>query len=1130
MAPTREVTALTFLALAAEKKGDRARADRAWRRVEAFAVARLDEPRRELDLLVRIECARRLADSYRFQGRPEKAVPRLERALADLDQLQKPDPVGRRDTLRQLAGHLAAPGVARPADAEARLREALELHRRHAADDRLTRADLSGELADVLAGRGRAEEAKALRDRAAQDYRAVLEDPQAGRPEAAGTLDAFWKLQVLYQRTSQFDQAVQLIQDQAGQWAGGLIGPRLNAEQGTLRVLLGDYQPARRLLADAVSGLETQSPLNLVALPSALLNLAVAELAADVAGGRARAEKAGRRCLELYRAHALVEDLVLVETYNLLGACAAQDGDYARAIDQFKAGVDCCGRLGKPADVPRCNLLLNIALLHKSQGDLERALPACREAREVYQHFASPDDLGLAALDAAAAALLAAQARLDEADALAADVLKRCEAHKVRAGPLVITARHCQALAHLYRRDFPAAERAWREVEKLHGPHSPLLPRTLNYLALTRECQDRPDEAAELYEKAREVQKHNPLAFPVTQFTTLWRLANVADRRGRRAEARRLLGEAVAVVEQARLRTYGGPRQRAAFFAQFAPAFEQLVAWGVRDGDVATAVVAAARGRSRTLMDQLLLANVDPRQGLAGEQGEKLRRQESDLSRQVAALRAQVQQVPEEALESEGARRLLADLGEAQQEYARVYGEILNASPVYRSLGGQQFTEDDLNRLRERALGPKKLLLVYHVGREQSHLLLLGDRSRPAEAFPLTVPAAVADRVAPPPPVSLDQALAKSRGIVLRRDAGQPDPSPSPPTGKNSVPLGQAVLRALVENYLAHVADPTFKPTRGLSLQLHPKDPARPLQPQPAELLGDILLPPAARERIRARAPDCLIVVPDGALHKLPLEALLLRSGDRLAYALDDLPPLAYAPSVAVLARLADPRPSAPSGLRSLLTVSNPDYGGRLPALPFTAEESRRIRACFDPSRVTVTPLEKAQATKQEFLAAVGGKHVVHLAAHGFADEGNGNLFGALSLTPRPADAGGAGADDGFLSLHEIYALPLQDCELAVISACFSNVGPQPPLEAGATLASGFLSAGARRVVASHWGVDDESTAELMAAFFEQVTAARPGDPVGYARALQHARRKLRERSREAPFYWAPFVLIGPGD
>ena len=51
-----------------------------------------------------------------------------------------------------------------------------------------------------------------------------------------------------------------------------------------------------------------------------------------------------------------------------------------------------------------------------------------------------------------------------------------------------------------------------------------------------------------------------------------------------------------------------------------------------------------------------------------------------------------------------------------------------------------------------------------------------------------------------------------------------------------------------------------------------------------------------------------------------------------------------------------------------------------------------------------------------------------------------------------------------------------------MLSACETNVGPQLPLEAGVTLASGFLAAGARRVVASHWSGDDRSTAELMVA------------------------------------------------
>jgi CHAT domain-containing protein len=193
-----------------------------------------------------------------------------------------------------------------------------------------------------------------------------------------------------------------------------------------------------------------------------------------------------------------------------------------------------------------------------------------------------------------------------------------------------------------------------------------------------------------------------------------------------------------------------------------------------------------------------------------------------------------------------------------------------------------------------------------------------------------------------------------------------------------------------------------------------------------------------------------------------------------------------------------------------------------------TVEESRRVRSFFDPDLVTA--LESEQATKRAVLARIKGQRVVHLAAHGFADDRFGNLFGAIALTP-PRAGTEAPDDDGFLSLHEIYQLPLGDCDLAVLSACSTNVGPQRPLEAGVTLASGFLAAGARRVVASHWSIDDRSTAELIGAFFEKVIDDRRRGRAHYALALQNAKKAIRARPEfSAPFFWAPFVLIGSGD
>jgi CHAT domain-containing protein len=154
----------------------------------------------------------------------------------------------------------------------------------------------------------------------------------------------------------------------------------------------------------------------------------------------------------------------------------------------------------------------------------------------------------------------------------------------------------------------------------------------------------------------------------------------------------------------------------------------------------------------------------------------------------------------------------------------------------------------------------------------------------------------------------------------------------------------------------------------------------------------------------------------------------------------------------------------------------------------------------------------------------------VHLAAHGLVDQQYQNLFGALALTPPENFQTATTENDGFLSLFEIYGLPLKNCELVVLSACQTNVGPDRPLEAGSTMARAFLAAGARRVVCSHWDVDDESTAELIGAFAASIgQSLRARQEPNYAIALADARKYVRNQPKwSSPYHWAPFVLIGP--
>ena len=73
-------------------------------------------------------------------------------------------------------------------------------------------------------------------------------------------------------------------------------------------------------------------------------------------------------------------------------------------------------------------------------------------------------------------------------------------------------------------------------------------------------------------------------------------------------------------------------------------------------------------------------------------------------------------------------------------------------------------------------------------------------------------------------------------------------------------------------------------------------------------------------------------------------------------------------------------------------------------------------------------------------------------------------------------------------------------------------------------LTRGFMYAGAQRVMASLWQVDDQATAELMKRFYHGMLKEnlRP------APALRAAQIEMSKCSRwSSPYYWAGFVIQG---
>jgi CHAT domain-containing protein len=71
-------------------------------------------------------------------------------------------------------------------------------------------------------------------------------------------------------------------------------------------------------------------------------------------------------------------------------------------------------------------------------------------------------------------------------------------------------------------------------------------------------------------------------------------------------------------------------------------------------------------------------------------------------------------------------------------------------------------------------------------------------------------------------------------------------------------------------------------------------------------------------------------------------------------------------------------------------------------------------------------------------------------------------------------------------------------------------------------LTRGFMYAGAARVVASLWKVDDEATAELMKGFYTHLLERK----MPAAAALRQAQLDIM-KNRPEPYFWAGFVLQG---
>jgi len=291
-----------------------------------------------------------------------------------------------------------------------------------------------------------------------------------------------------------------------------------------------------------------------------------------------------------------------------------------------------------------------------------------------------------------------------------------------------------------------------------------------------------------------------------------------------------------------------------------------------------------------------------------------------------------------------------------------------------------------------------------------------------------------------------------------------------------------------------------------------------------ARALYDTLLAPIERDLHDVTA---ICIVPDGALWRVPFEALLSPRGRFLASHTATF----YAPSIAVYRVMLRGRGARDSRRApSLLAFANPPTPKRAGAeraavrdfelTPLPDAEREVTAAATFCSRPAVHV--GRDALEMHLKRKSGQYDVVHFATHGVIDDAN-PMYSHLLLAR-------GGGDDGLLETWEMMRLDLR-ADLVVLSACDTARGEVGAGEGIVGMVWALFAAGCRSTIATQWKVESETAADLMIAFYREWRRPAARSAFAKANALRRARETIRrDPERRHPFFWASHALIGLGD
>jgi CHAT domain-containing protein/tetratricopeptide (TPR) repeat protein len=595
---------------------------------------------------------------------------------------------------------------------------------------------------------------------------------------------------------------------------------------------------------------------------------------------------------------------------------------------------------------------------------------------------------------------------------------------------------------------------------------------------LRRRLRDKLGEAAALYESAL-----------------------IESGRRNLKEGRDLAQAAIDAFESVRGRV-AVPELRASFLGSVQKYYELYVDLlmssdqATGQGELAArALEVSERAKARTLLDLLTEAGADIRSGV----DPRVLERERSLSRRLQAGTERQMRAAEGRQPEKDSEKLISEIDSLTDELQQVEAEIRETSPRYAAL--TQPEPLDLVGIQRETLDERTVLLEYALGERRSFLW--------------AVTRDTVKRFLLPPRIEIEQAA--QRLHALWSSARKSSSSGGAGTAdRQAEVLSRMVLgpagELLGSKRLLIVADG--------ALQLIPfaalPSPLAIGKKRSREVLIDgheiVSLPSASvlalqRRELGSRAPAAktLAVLADPVFERD--DTRLGKRGDREA---------ARKTNKDALERGIEQDGASVAGLAAS------EGGFRISRLPLTRREAKAILR-LAPASDRMEALDFAASVTTAKSEELADYRHLHFATHGLINSLHPELSGiVLSLFDLDGHE-----QDGFLSTLDVFNMRLP-ADLVVLSACRTGLGKEIRGEGLVGLTRAFMYAGAKRVVASLWKVDDAATADLMTRFYAEMLGPRHLTP---AAALRRAQISVKRQKRwEHPSYWAAFTLLGEWD